>query len=73
MRVKILVAKRLNAFLVFLDDGKHPAALCEFFGYEKANAACAEYRVRKSLVILEGYTLLEACRVITRNKLPPAS
>jgi hypothetical protein len=46
VRVKILVAKRLNTFSVFLDNGKYPAALCEFFGNEKANAACAEYRVR---------------------------
>jgi hypothetical protein len=54
VRVKILVAKRLNTFRVFLDDGKDPAALCEFLGNEKANAACAEYRERESLVILEG-------------------
>ncbi len=39
VRVKILVTQRLDPFRVLVDDGKHPAALCEFLGDEKADAA----------------------------------
>jgi hypothetical protein len=70
MRIEILIAKRFDAFCVFVDYGEHPAALREFLCDKKADAAGAEYRVRDAIVDFKGYALLQACRIKTGNKLP---